>query len=123
MRTPFSDEELAVIIEEATVDSYGLDEEISSWAAYLEDELEFPFPVKLLGKTFQAVKIEEKHDCLKLIVASKGKKYRADLNDVELGQSGPLHARNELLLTAYRKWRSNEWTCISRIIYKNTVNE
>lgn len=107
-RAPFSDEELAVIIEEATVDSYGLDEQISSWAAYLEDELEFPFLVKVMGKTVQAIKIEEEYDCLKLVVLFDDKKYRVDITDVELGQSGIFHARNELLLTAYRKWRSNE---------------
>jgi len=107
-RSPFFDEALAVIIEEATVDLYGLYEGISSWAIYLEDELEFPFLVKVIGKIFQAIKIEDEHNCLKLIVVSDGKKYQVDITDVELGQSGTLHARNELLLTAYYKWCSNE---------------
>jgi len=107
-RPIYSDEEIAEIIEEATVDSYGRDEEINSWAAYLEDELAFPFLVKILGKTVQVIKIEEKYNSLKLVVISEGKKYQVDVNDVEVVKSETLHIRNELLLNAYRKWCNNE---------------
>jgi hypothetical protein len=41
--------EIQRIIETATIDAYGFDEELWGWLALLQDEMEFPCPVHVLG--------------------------------------------------------------------------
>ena len=44
-----SDEELDALVEEATVDAYGDDEQLGGFAVMIEDNLEFPFETTVLG--------------------------------------------------------------------------
>jgi hypothetical protein len=39
-----SGEELGALVEEATIDAYGDDEQLSGFAAMIEDNLEMPLP-------------------------------------------------------------------------------
>nr|MDO8087071.1 calcium-binding protein [Candidatus Sigynarchaeum springense]MDO8118596.1 calcium-binding protein [Candidatus Sigynarchaeota archaeon] len=102
----YSPRELDAIVEEATIDSYGFDEELGSWAVYLEDELVFPFPVRVIGKAVQAIGVEERDGVVKLKVKSSDKQYWIDLLDVEIVKRAGETNRNELLILAYRRWFS-----------------
>ncbi len=97
----FSPADLQEIIDEATVDCYDFEEELSGWEAYLEDVLEFPFEVLAIGKKVQVVKVEAKLDRLKLATRGEGKQYWVDLTDVEIAD---ISSRNAKLLAAYRRW-------------------
>ena len=44
-----SDEELDALVEEATVDAYGDDEQLDGFAVMIEDNLEVPFETTVLG--------------------------------------------------------------------------
>jgi hypothetical protein len=102
----FTPEELDAIAEEATIDAYGIDEELGSWAAYLEDELSFPFPVLVIGNLVQATGVEERGDMVKLRVKSAGANHWINLTDCEVVNVARDTSRNGLLLAAYRNWFS-----------------
>lgn len=103
---PYSSEEIDAITDEATIDAYGFEEELGSWAVYLGDELDFPFPVKVIGKTVQAIGIEERDELVKLKVKSGNKEYWINLLDAEIVASLGEKNRNGLLIYAFRKWYS-----------------
>ena len=46
-----SDEELDALVEEATIDAYGDDEQLGGFAVMIEDNLEVPFKTTVLGVT------------------------------------------------------------------------
>lgn len=46
-----SEEELDALIEEATIDAYGDDEQMGGFAVMIEDNLEMPFETTVLGVT------------------------------------------------------------------------
>jgi hypothetical protein len=102
----YSTHELDAITEEATIDSYGFDEELGSWAVYLGDELTFPFPVRVIGKAVQAIGAEERDGVVKLKVKSASKQYWINLLDVEIVKPTGENNRNDLLVHAYRRWFS-----------------
>jgi len=45
------EEELDALVEEATIDAYGDDEQLSGFAVMIEDKLEMPFETTILGVT------------------------------------------------------------------------
>jgi len=54
-----SDEELDALVEEATVDAYGDDEQLGGFAVMIEDNLEVPFETTILGMTVTVRKITQ----------------------------------------------------------------
>ena len=46
-----SEEELDALVEEATIDAYGDDEQLGGFAAMIEDNLEMPFETRALAVT------------------------------------------------------------------------
>ncbi len=54
-----SDEELNALVEEATVDAYGDEEQLSGFAVMIEDNLAVPFETTVLGVTVTVQKITE----------------------------------------------------------------
>ena len=53
-----SDDELDALVEEATVDAYGDDEQLDGFAVMIEDNLEVPFETTVLGVT---VTVQKNH--------------------------------------------------------------
>lgn len=45
------EEELDALVEEATIDAYGDDEQLSGFAVMIEDKLKMPFETTILGVT------------------------------------------------------------------------
>ena len=54
-----SDEELDALVEEATVDAYGDEEQLGGFAVMIEDNLEVPFETTVLGVTVTIQKITQ----------------------------------------------------------------
>ncbi|MFX0095417.1 MAG: hypothetical protein ACFFBD_27020, partial [Candidatus Hodarchaeota archaeon] len=97
------EEELSNIIREATVDCYGLHEELLGLTTHLENNLTFPFKIKLLGLTLEAIDLTARYVLLKLVVLRKGTKYTIDLTDIEVSDK---NSQNYLLIEAYNDWLS-----------------
>jgi hypothetical protein len=73
---------------------------------YLGDELTFPFPVKVIGKTVQAIGIEERDELVKLKVKSTSKVYWINIHDVEIVMNDNEKNRNDVLIHTHLKWYS-----------------
>ncbi|HEY6313708.1 MAG TPA: hypothetical protein VIY52_23295 [Streptosporangiaceae bacterium] len=54
-----SNEELDALVEEATVDAYGDEEQLGGFAVMIEDNLEVPFETTVLGVTVTVQKITQ----------------------------------------------------------------
>ena len=54
-----SDDELDALVEEATVDAYGDDEQLGGFAVMIEDNLEVPFETTILGVTVTVQKVTQ----------------------------------------------------------------
>jgi len=54
-----SDDELDALVEEATVDAYGDDEQLDGFAVMIEDNLEVPFETTILGVTVTVQKVTQ----------------------------------------------------------------
>ena len=98
-------EEVEAARDVATMDAYGDYEQHTGFMTALEEELAFPFNVKIMGETLQVSGMEwPKNDefGLDLIVERNGKQHRMDARSVELVEPFP---DGHLTLAAYLKWR------------------
>jgi len=96
------DAEIQEAMEEACVDSYGDHEQSSGLVTMAMEELDFPFPAKVLGETVSVVgAAAPKHDTfgLDLVVEYKNKRYAIAAGSVELIKPLP---EGHLNLAAYR---------------------
>ena len=98
-------EEVEAARDVATMDAYGDYEQHTGFMTALEEELAFPFNVKIMGETLQVSGMEwPKNDefGLDLIVERNGKQHRMDARSMELVEPFP---DGHLTLAAYLKWR------------------
>lgn len=82
MKNSLKKEDIDTIISEATIDCYGLHEELSCLLTSLQDELLFPFKIHLLGLSLDVIAITEQHNLPKLIVLREGTEYSIDITDI-----------------------------------------
>ena len=97
----FSREQYDVMVEDATVDAYGEDEQLESWVAYLDDELQFPFEVNVVGQVGQATKVDLISGRVKLAMHMGNNEYWVDIPEVE---SVDASSHNSLLLAIFCAW-------------------
>lgn len=99
------DERLNELINEATVDCYGEEEEFWGMLAALEDELEFPLKTTLIGEWVELIGLDTNGSSSRRgIVARvhhKGKEYSVSLADLQMGDANSHSAE---WLAAYRHW-------------------
>lgn len=91
--------------EEATVDAYGDYEQHTGFMTALEDELVFPFTVKIMGETREVVGMawpEDSEFGLTFLIEHNGSEHRVDATSVEVLEPFP---GGHLTLAAYLKWR------------------
>ncbi|MBI1313651.1 hypothetical protein GC176_20355 [bacterium] len=91
--------------DEATVDCYDEHEQHSGLLTMVGEELQFPFPARVIGENVTIVGMEWPDDCelgLDLMVEHKGERYRVDARSVELLEPLP---DGHLFLAAYLSWR------------------
>jgi Calcium binding len=93
------------MIDEATVDCYGEDEEVSGMLATLEDRLAFPFQAKVLGETVEVIGLDQRQSSERRGAVAKvrkqGRQYTIALADLEAVERGTETAE---WLAAYRYW-------------------
>ena len=84
-------EQLDKLIEEATVDAYGDEEQFSGIVVTLEDSLPFPFEAKVIGETVEVIGIDERRSDLgRGVIAQvhKGnKEYNVALSELQVPEN------------------------------------
>lgn len=99
------DERLQELINEATVDCYGEEEEFWGMLAALEDELEFPLKATLIGEQVELIGFNNKGSSFRCGILArvfyKGKEYSVSLADLQMGNADSHSAK---WLAAYRHW-------------------
>jgi hypothetical protein len=100
-------ERLEALLEEATVDCYGVDEEFTGVMCTLGEELRFPLKATVVGELVEVVGIDERRSSLgRGVVARvrrKGQDYQVGLAELEFVDPDPT---SEEWLEAYRYWLS-----------------
>jgi hypothetical protein len=96
-------ERLRELIEEATVDCYGEDEQLMGMMVTVQDNVVCPFKAKVIGEEVEVTALEEGIG-LNAVCRHKGKEYRIDVSSLEW-----LPERPEGLewIEAYLAWREN----------------
>jgi hypothetical protein len=93
---------LAEMIEEATVDAYGEEEQATGWFTVLEEHLELPFETEVLGVRVTVARIEQRDDNHIVAVCSRGKERQAiAIADLPLPRPRPGGVE---WVVAYRQW-------------------
>ena len=93
-------------LEDATVDAYGDEEQHTGLLTAIQDELEFPFQVQVLGETVTVVDMEWPENDefgLDLVVERNGQRHRIEARSVNLLPPFP---KGHLYLAAYLDWKS-----------------
>jgi hypothetical protein len=98
-------ERLEALLEEATVDCYGEDEEFTGVMCTLADELRFPLKATVVGELVEVMGIDERRSGLRRGVVARvsreGQDYRVGLAELEFVEADPVSAE---WLEAYRYW-------------------
>ncbi|HEV2373581.1 MAG TPA: hypothetical protein VGS19_15585 [Streptosporangiaceae bacterium] len=98
------DAELDALIEQATVDAYGEDEQMAGFQAMLEERLAVPFRTTVLGVEVTVTKIDLLPGSGVAAICSCGK-YRQAIGILDLPLPTPPPAGAEWV-EAYRHWAS-----------------
>jgi hypothetical protein len=93
---------LDALIEEATVDCYNDEEQVTGLFTLLEDNLELPFETSVLGVTVTAAKVDltVSHEIV-AICRREGQKQTIPILDLPLPAPAPDGAE---WIEAYRRW-------------------
>ena len=99
-------ERLQALIEEATVDCYGEDEELTGLWTMIEDQVVCPFRAKVVGEEVEVTSFEWTGGgkVFYALCERKGKKHRVDLSSLEWIKPYP---QGFEWIEAYLAWR--EW--------------
>ncbi|GAA3273664.1 hypothetical protein Dvina_37530 [Dactylosporangium vinaceum] len=95
------DATLEAMIEEATVDAYGEDEELTGLFTMLEEHLAVPFSTTVLGVEVTVRKLDLTGDAIVAICSRGRARQRIDLLDLPLPSPPPDGA---VWIDAYRYW-------------------
>ena len=92
---------LDAMIEDATVDAYGDDEQLTGLFAMIEEHLAVPFTTIVLGVEVTVRKVDLGADAIVAVCAGGGHRQRIDLLDLPLPAPPPDGAA---WIDAYRHW-------------------
>jgi hypothetical protein len=99
-----TDDELAEMIEEATVDAYGPSEQISGFYTMLEEHLDLPFSTKVLGIDVVVERIDLTRSEAIVAICKRGRLRQAiPILDLPLPAPAP---KGAAWIEAYRHWTS-----------------
>ena len=100
-------ERLEALLEEATVDCYGEEEEFTGVVCTLGEQLRFPLKARVVGEVVEVVGIDERRSDLRrgvVVRVRRGEQeYRVGLAELEFADLDPTSAE---WLKAYRYWLS-----------------
>ena len=102
------DPEIREIIEEATVDAYGDEEQESGFLVVIEDNLPFPFKALVIGEEVEVIGVDIGPDERGVMAICKrgGKKYRVSVTSLEWKGKPPKEAK---FIEAYKAWIRGNW--------------
>jgi hypothetical protein len=101
-----SDQELDALVEEATVDAYGDDEQLDGFAVMIEDNLEVPFQTTVLGVTVTVLKVTQTESGIVADCVRDGHHQAISVLDLPLPEPPP---RGAQWIAAYRHWAGGLW--------------
>ncbi len=101
-----SDERFRELVEEATVDAYGEEEEAGGWLAVIDDHVGFPFDVDLLGVKVAVVGVDMTDACELVALCRRGKN-RLKVSLLELPPPSPPPEGVEWI-EAFQRWRCRQ---------------
>lgn len=93
---------LAEMIEEATVDAYDASDLATGWFTMLEDNLELPFEIEVLGVPVRVTRIEQQDDDRLVAIRVRGRDEQA-IGLVDLPLPNPMPPGAEWI-EAYLLW-------------------
>jgi hypothetical protein len=99
-----SDEMFRELVEEATVDTYGNEEEAGGWLTMIDDNVGFPFDVELLGVTVTVVGVEMTDACELVALCRRGKN-RLKFSLLELPLPSP-SLKGVVWIEAFQRWHT-----------------
>lgn len=91
---------LEALIEEATMDAYGEDEQRSGFLVMMQDNIPVPFPATLGDIEMQVVDFDGTQSRLLACCERNGKKFSVDVLDIEPVKG----TKGTERLEAYRSW-------------------
>jgi hypothetical protein len=101
-KTIATSRQLDKLIEEATVDCYNDEEQVSGFFTMIDENLALPFRAEILGIEVSVIAIEIDNDGgLKAVCEHAGKQQRIGLTDLPLPSPPPPGAE---WIAAYRRW-------------------
>ena len=95
------------LIEQAIVDAYGEEEQVGGFFTMIEEHLELPFHVKVLGVDADVEKVDMTLDGQIVAICRRGK-TRQKIPILDLPLPTPAPAGVEWIV-AYRHWRRGTW--------------
>ncbi|MGO9082754.1 MAG: hypothetical protein ACLQDY_27615 [Streptosporangiaceae bacterium] len=95
------EEELDALVEEATIDAYGDDEQLSGFAVMIEDKLEMPFETTILGVTVIVKGVTQTAAGIVADCVRDGHHQAIHILDLPLPEPPPKGAE---WIAAYRHW-------------------
>lgn len=96
-------DELDALIAEATVDAYGVEEQLVGFCTYIVDHLDLPFETTLLGQRVSVVDVDQSARGEIVAVCERaGERLAVPILDLPLPSSPPNGVESIL---AYRAWR------------------
>ena len=96
-----SEAELDALIDEATVDAYGEDEELAGFAVMIGDNLAVPFETTVLGVTVTVERIDQTDSGIIAVCTRGGHRQAIPILDLPLPDPPPQGAE---WIAAYRRW-------------------
>jgi Calcium binding len=96
-----SEKELDALVEEATVDAYGDDEQLSGFAVMIEENLETPFETTILGVQVTVTGITQTESGIVAECVRDGQHQAIAVLDLPLPEPPPKGAQ---WIAAYRHW-------------------
>lgn len=104
----WSEAELQRRIEEVTVDAYGDDEQLESFACVLDELLERPLPATVLGAPVEVLSVQTGgyRQGLRARCRRAGQQWEVTLVDVAFGPD--VDPELALTLAAYRRWLGDD---------------
>lgn len=96
-----SDDELDALVEEATVDAYGDDEQLGGFAVMIEDNLEVPFETTVLGATVTVRQVTQTEPGIVADCVRDGHHQAISVLNLPLPEPPP---RGAEWIAAYRHW-------------------
>jgi hypothetical protein len=96
-----SEEELNALVEEATIDAYGDDEQLSGFAVMIEDNLEMPFETMVLGVTVTVTGVSQTESGIVADCVREGNHQAISILDLPLPEPPP---EGTEWIAAYRHW-------------------